>query len=72
MISNISATVKVRLEIEVTIGNWSGGETFEALREAAIRESKQKILNVFANAGGCRIVGEPKSIHVSLEGEIKP
>jgi hypothetical protein len=70
--SNISATVKVRLEIEVTIGNWSGGETFEGLRDLAIRESKQKVFNAFANAAGCRIIGEPKSINVSLEGEIKP
>ncbi|RVD78203.1 hypothetical protein [Pseudomonas koreensis] len=70
--SKISATVRVRMEVEVTIGSWGAGESFDSLRETAIREAKQKMNNVLAKSSGCRMVGEAKSMHVILEGEIKP
>lgn len=67
---SISATVKVRMEVEVTIGNWGAGESFEGLRETAIRESKQIVESAFFKKPGCRIIGEPKTMHVILEGEM--
>lgn len=70
--SKVSATVRVRMEVEVTLGSWGYGESFESLRETATREAKQKMGGILSRASGCRLIGEPKSMHVILEGEIKP
>jgi hypothetical protein len=69
--SKVSAIVRVRLEVEVTLGSWGAGESFESLRETATREAKQKMGGI-PRSSGCRLIGEPKSMHVILEGEIKP
>lgn len=66
---NISAAVKVTLQVEVHVGSWAPQETFEGLREQAIREAKAK-LHRLIDKNGCRIVGEPKSMSVVLEGEL--
>lgn len=67
---NISASVRVTLQVDVYVGNWSGKESFEGLREQAIREAKQKLSNTLAKQGGeMKVVGEPLAMHVIMKGE---
>lgn len=66
---NISAVVKVTLQVEVTVGHWSAKETFEGLRAQAIREAKARLCGLVDNKG-CRVLAEPVAMSVSLEGEL--
>ncbi len=67
---NVSASVRVTLQVDVYVGNWSGQESFAGLREQAIREAKQKLASTLAKQGvEMRIVGDPVAMHVIMQGE---
>lgn len=67
--SKTSASVRVTLQVEVTVGTWGSAESFNTLRDIAVREAKQKLNNVL-DRKGCRIVGEPVAMHVILQGDM--
>jgi len=69
MMKNISAVVKVKLEVEVTVGSWSPKETFEGLRKQAGREAKNRLTGLVGNSG-CRVLSEPVALSVTLDGEL--
>ena len=46
----ISATVRVRMVVDVTVGSWGASASFASLREQAIREAKQKMNHIIAKA----------------------
>lgn len=67
------ATVRVRLEVEVTVGIWDSSASFESLAQQASREAERILSRKIEGArtgGTFRIVGAPKSMHVILVGDI--
>lgn len=69
--SSLSATIRVRVEVEVIVGNWDASTSFESLREQASREAKQQVQSVIHKSGSSmRVVGDPKSMHVVLSGDL--
>jgi hypothetical protein len=68
---NLTATIRVRLVVEVTVGNWDASNTFMNLREQATREAKQQLESVIQKAcSSVRIISQ-KSMHVALVGEVE-
>jgi len=69
---NLTAVVRVRMEVEVTVGTWGAENNFVSLRDQAIRESVQQLDNVLRkHPSSIRIVGAPKSMSVTLNGDFK-
>jgi hypothetical protein len=67
----VSATVRVKLVVEVTVGNWGADATFLNLRDQATREAKQQLQSVInKNSSSIKIISA-ESMYVTLEGEIK-
>ena len=66
----ISATVRVRLVVDVTVGNWGASASFASLREQAVKEAKQKMSNILikSNDRDANIVSA-QAMHVHLKGE---
>lgn len=67
------ATVRVRMEVEVTVGVWNATETFEGLAQQASKEAVQKLTNNLQKGSiskDVRIIGEPTSMHVVLVSNI--
>jgi len=59
----MSATARIRVEVEVTVGSWSEAATFAETKDQVKREGLQIIRNALAEKGG-RIIGEPKCLFV--------
>jgi len=68
MADHITATVRVTLQVEVTVGNWSPNESFASLREQATREANQALAGALRGEP-MRVVGKPVAMHVTLSGE---
>lgn len=68
----ISATVRVRLVVDVTVGNWGASSSFASLREQAIKEAKQKMSHIFQKSGtsDANLVSAT-SMQVVLKGEVE-
>lgn len=67
------ATVRVRMEVEVTVGVWNSTETFEGLAQQACKEATAALRNTISktsNSHNYRLVGEPTSMHVILNGDL--
>lgn len=65
---NLTASVRVRLEVEVTVGTYGGNSTFASVHAQAIQEAKQCLKNG-VNGQRIRVVGEPIALHVVMKGE---
>lgn len=72
--SNGRAIVRVRMEVEVEVGVWNDTESFKTLQAQAAKEAKVALNGVLGKAGRSkfRIIGEPSTMRVILEGEIEP
>lgn len=66
----ISASVSVTMTVEVHVGSWSGKESFEGLRDQAIREAKNKLTRI-VGAAGVHITDGPVALRVTMKGETK-
>jgi len=68
----ISATVRVRLVVDVTVGSWGASASFASLREQAIREAKQKMNHIIAKANTRdAFVVSATAMRVGLKGEVE-
>ncbi|WP_443698616.1 hypothetical protein [Pseudomonas sp.] len=68
----ISATVRVRMVVDVTVGSWGASASFASLREQAIREAKQKMNHIIAKADTRdAVVVSATAVHVGLKGEVE-
>lgn len=67
----ISASVSIRMEVEVTVGSWGASSSFASLREQAMKEATQALTNHFQNKSNMRVVGKPKSMRVILKGDLE-
>ena len=68
----ISATVRVRMVIDVTVGSWGASGSFATLREQAIREAKQKMQTILVRADTRdAVLVSTSAMHVVLKGEVE-
>lgn len=68
----ISATVRVRLVVDVTVGSWGASASFATLREQAIREAKQKFQTIMVRADTRdAVLVSANAMHVVLKGEVE-
>lgn len=68
----ISASVRVRLVVDVTVGSWGASSSFATLREQAIREAKQKMQTILVRADTRdAVVVSSTAMHVVLKGEVE-
>jgi hypothetical protein len=68
----ISATVRVRMVVDVTVGNWGASASFATLREQAVREAKQKLQTILVRADTRdAVVVSAQAMHVVLKGEVE-
>lgn len=65
-----SATVRVRLEVEVTLGTWDTKTSFADLRTQAMREAEQRMRNLTDKARDVQMVGKPLSMRVTMTGDL--
>lgn len=65
------ASVRVRMEVEVSVGVWNDTETFGGLAQQAAKEAEQKMFDICGRARDVRVVGKPKSMHVVLAAELE-
>lgn len=66
--TNLSANVRVTFQVEVSVGNWTGSESFVSIQEVAVREATNKLQRVLKDTPGVRVVGQPAPIQVILIG----
>lgn len=66
----ISASVSIRIEVEVTVGNWGAASSFASLREQAMKEATHALSNHLQTKGNMRVVGKPTSMRVTLKGDL--
>lgn len=68
----ISASVRVRMVVDVTVGSWGASASFASLREQAIREAKQKMQTIFVRAETRdAVLVSASAMHVVLKGEVE-
>lgn len=66
-----TASVRVRVVVDVTVGSWGAASSFAELREQAIKEAKQKMQNVIIRAETRDLsVVSATAMHVHLKGEL--
>lgn len=68
----ISASVRVRMVVDVTVGSWGASASFASLREQAIREAKQKMQTILVRADTRdAVLVSTSAMHVVLQGEVE-
>ena len=62
----VSASVRVKMTVEVVVGSWEAAQPFEMLHKQAVREAHNALVNALTRAqcGNIKIVGEPATMSV--------
>jgi hypothetical protein len=67
----MSTTVRIVCEIEMVVDTWNSKDTFETLAQRAVREGRQKLVNLAKGEFELRKVTEVKFVTHSIPWEAK-
>lgn len=71
LLAATSATIKVRIEVEVTVGNWNTTDSFASLNETAQREAMSKLRRLVGGNADIHVITEPVALSAVLNLDLR-